>query len=273
MDSLHPCSRWFFAVTLILVAPLGMARGVPNPASWNLLLQRHVQVIDDGHASRVSYAGMRRDQTLLDGYTQSLSAVTEAQFNVWDRGDQMAFLINAYNAFTIELVLTRWPALDSIKDLGGWLSGPWKQPFFTLLGRRRNLDTIEAMLREPGRYDDPRIHFAINCASVGCPMLRPEAYAGERLDAQLEDATARFLGDRTRNRYDLATGTLRVSKLFDWYTADFRRGSAGSFRQFLAAHAAALTDAPVAQTHLRSVDIVFLPYDWRLNSAASSTTP
>jgi hypothetical protein len=172
-----------------------------------------------------------------------LSATTPAQFSALDRADQIAFLINAYNAFTVQLILTRWPHLESIKDLGGLFSDPWHQRFFTLLGRPMDLDQIEAMLREPGRYDDPRIHFAINCASIGCPMLQPHAYDGGQLDRQLQAAVARFIGDRTRNRYDRDQDAVQVD-------------------------AAELSDDPNIQTRIRrqQIDVKYASYDWRLNA-------
>ncbi|MGD8911013.1 MAG: DUF547 domain-containing protein, partial [Chromatiales bacterium] len=94
---------------------------------------------------------------------------------------------NPYNAFTIELILTKYPGIESIKELGGLFRSPWKRRFFTLLGERRHLDNLEQdMIRAFGVFDEPRIHFALNCASIGCPMLRNEAYVAERLDLQLE---------------------------------------------------------------------------------------
>jgi len=264
--------RLMCAVLMLVNAAAAVAVPMPSSGIWNALLERHVVVIDGGHASRVDYAGMRHDEALLDTYTGQLSAVTSAQFDAWGKADQTAFLINAYNAFTIEKVLTRWPELHSIKDLGSFLSSPWRDRFFTLLGERRDLDDIEGMLRAPGRYDDPRIHFALNCASLGCPMLQPFAYDGVQLDRQLSVAVAGFLGDSSRNRYDAATGALEVSHIFDWYADDFSRGPAGSVKGFLAAHAALLSDDPTIQRRLReqSVSIHFLPYDWRLNGVASS---
>lgn len=180
----------------------------------------------------------------------------------------MAFLINAYNAFTVKLILTRWPDLSSIKDLGSLFSSPWKKRFFNLLGNKRTLDEVEGMLRKPGRYDDPRIHFAINCASIGCPMLQPHAYDGKQLDHQLDAATADFLGDHSRNRYDAKNGVLKVSKIFDWYADVFSRGKAGSVKKFLAAHAEQLSDDPAARKRIGSGDaeIDYLDYDWQLNS-------
>ena len=140
----------------------------------------------------------------------------------------MAFLINAYNAFTVEKILTRYPDIKSIRDFGKVFGNPWKDKFFTLLGQECTLDGIEhEMLRKHGAYDEPRVHFAVNCASIGCPMLREEAYVAERLDAQLEEQAERFLSDRTRNRYSAQTGALEVSKIFDWFKEDWTSGYRG----------------------------------------------
>ena len=99
---------------------------------------------------------------------------------------------------------------------------PWKEKFFTLLGREAHLDQIEhEMLRKPGVYDEPRVHYAVNCASIGCPMLREEAFVAARLEAQLEEQARRFLSDRTRNRFNPATGKLEVSEIFKWFKEDW----------------------------------------------------
>jgi hypothetical protein len=263
--------RWIpilIALSWILAAAAAPAAAVDSVAIWNSLLERHMVVIDGGYASRVDYGGMQRDRAQLDVYTRQLSATTPAQFSALDRADQIAFLINAYNAFTVQLILTRWPHLESIKDLGGLFSDPWHQRFFTLLGRPMDLDQIEAMLRQPGRYDDPRIHFAINCASISCPMLQPHAYDGGQLDRQLQAAAARFIGDRTRNRYDRDQDAVQVSKIFDWYAADFRRGPDHSVTGLLARYAAELSDDPNIQTRIRrqQIDVKYASYDWRLNA-------
>ena len=243
-------------------------------AAWTELLQEHVVWVGDGVATRVDYRGFREDRTRLQSYLESLSAVSLARFQSWSRDRRLAFLINAYNAFTVELILTEYPGLDSIRDLGGLFSSPWKKRFFTLLGERRHLDEIEhQMIREPGVYNEPRIHFAVNCASIGCPALRPEAFVAERLEAQLEDSTARFLADRSRNRYDPATDTLEVSSIFDWYEEDFRRGWLGvnSVREFLARYADQLADDPEHRSRIRAqaTDLQHLEYDWALNDTAT----
>ena len=239
-------------------------------AAWTALLKKHVRLIDGGKASQVNYAGMAADRPALKAYLGQLSAVSAADFQALAKPRQMAFLINAYNGYTVELILTKYPDLKSIKDLGSLFASPWKKEFVPLLGRTMSLDQIEHdTLRARGRYDDPRIHFAVNCASVGCPMLREEAFVGERLEEQLAEQALRFLSDRSRNRYDSAANRLDVSKIFDWYGEDFRLGHKGitSLPAFLARYAEQLADAPADRERIRGqkLPVGFLDYDWRLN--------
>ena len=244
-------------------------------AAWTALLQRHVVLIRQGHASQLRYTGMAADRSRLQAYLGTLSAVSRPRFEGFSKAEQMAFLINAYNAFTVELILTRYPDLTSIKDLGSLLTSPWKKPFVALLGAKVTLDDIEQnMLRRKGQYDDPRIHFAVNCASIGCPMLREEAYVAERLDAQLDQQTERFLADSTRNRFNPANGRLEVSKIFDWYGGDFAQGHHGirSLKGLLARHADVLATAEKDREAIRQerVPVDFLDYDWHLNDVPRS---
>ncbi len=241
-------------------------------AAWTTLLKKHVVLLRNGQASQVRYAGFAADRDALKAYLASLSAVPKTSFDGWSKPQQMAFLINAYNAWTIELILTKYPDLKSIKDLGSFLNSPWKQKLATLLGTTMTLDNIEHdTLRKRGAYDDPRIHFAVNCASIGCPMLREEAFVGDRLDAQLAEQAKRFMSDRTRNRYDAGKQRLEVSKIFDWYGDDFKLGHKGidSLESFLATHADQLADVPGDRDSVRTkkVAITHLEYDWALNDA------
>ena len=227
---------------------------------WDGLLKKHVAVLDAGRASQVRYAGMARDRAALKEYLEKVSSVKEAEFDRWARAPQEAFLINAYNAFTVEKVLTRYPDIKSIWDFGKLFGNPFKDRFFTLLGKKSSLDDIEhGLLRKSFR--EPRVHFALNCASVSCPMLREEAYVGHRLERQLEEQAVRFLSDRSRNRFALAgagAGTLQVSKIFDWYQEDF-----APREKFLARYAGQLGGI--------SSQIAFLEYDWTLNDSPSSS--
>jgi Protein of unknown function, DUF547 len=242
----------------------------PTHAAWTTLLRKHVRLLRGGQATQVHYAGFAADRASLKAYLDSLSAVPAAAFAVWSKAERQAFLTNAYNAFTVELILTRHPDLKSIKDLGSLLSNPWKPKWISLLGAKVSLDDIEhAMLRKRGDYDDPRVHFAVNCASIGCPALREEAFVAARLDAQMDEQTLRFMSDRTRNRYNAQRGRLELSKIFDWYGEDFRLGHRGiaSLPAFAARYADQLADAPADRDRIRagSVDIAFNDYDWALN--------
>lgn len=236
--------------------------------AWNRLLAQHTRWLPEGHASTVDYHGMKADPTKLQRYLTALSAVQRKTFDDWSRETQLAFLINAYNAFTVQLILTRYPDLESIKDLGSFLQSPWKKPFISFLGRTRSLDDIEhGLIRGSGRYRDPRVHFAINCASISCPALRPEAYSPERLDAQLEDQTVRFLSDKTRNY--VKGDEVELSPIFKWYREDFEQGFHGDkgLPDFLVRYAQALGLNASQTRDLRrgKWTISFADYDWRLN--------
>lgn len=234
------------------------------------MLGRHVVLLRGGQASRVDYIGFAANRSALKAYLSTLSSVSVSTFGTFSKSQQKAFLINAYNAFTIELVLTRYPNLKSIREIGGLFSNPWKSKWITLLSSGVSLDDIEhTMLRKRGVYDDPLIHFGVNCASVGCPMLREEAYVADRLDRQLEQQTHRFLGDRSRNRWNPQARRVELSKIFEWYEEDFRSDHRGisSLKGFVAKHSDLLSDDKSAQDLMRSgmVEIDFLNYDWSLN--------
>ena len=229
------------------------------------LLKAHVVWINGGSASRVDYAAIKNDPSLLTQYLSEVAAVTKEQYNDFTKAQQLAFLINTYNAYTIQFVLTKYPDLESIKDLGSLFSSPWKKKLFPLFGEKRSLDEIEhGMIRKPGKFDDPRIHMAVNCASIGCPALRNEAYVADRLDEQLDDSVRRFLSDRSRNRAD--EKGLWVSKIFDWYAEDFEK-KAGSVQAWLAPYADLLSDNAETQAAVRSesLRLHYLDYDWALN--------
>ncbi|MEM1187240.1 MAG: DUF547 domain-containing protein [Pseudomonadota bacterium] len=252
---------------LLMLGPPARA-AAPSPQGWDSLLAACVLDINDGASTAVDYDcfAARRDE--LRAYLDSLSGIDTEAFTALNRDARLAFLINAYNAWTVELILTAWPDLDSIRDLGGLFSSPWKKEFIPLLGSTLSLDDIEhGMIRKAGSYDEPRIHFAVNCASIGCPALRREAYRGDRLEAQLEDQTVRFLADRSRNR--LRNNRLEVTSLFKWYGDDFATGWRGAttLRGFLGLYATALDLDEAARSDLESgaLKLRFLDYDWSLN--------
>ncbi|HUG20897.1 DUF547 domain-containing protein [Piscinibacter sp.] len=233
---------------------------------WDALVKKHVKWLPDNKQSRVDYAGFKSDQAELKQVLDNLSAVPRVEFDGWTKPQQMAFLINAYNAFTVDLILTRYPDVKSIKDLGSLLRSPWRKPFFMLLGAKRHLDWIEHEQLRPN-YADPRVHAAVNCASTGCPALRHEAFTADRLEAQLDDGMLRFMGDRARNR--VRDGQVEASSIFKWFREDFGRGHQGFRRveDVFARYAAQLSDDPAEQAALRAktMPVSFLAYDWSLN--------
>jgi hypothetical protein len=238
--------------------------------AFTAVLSQYVHWDAAGSATSVDYASLKAHQAALNTYTQSLSQVSEKEFASFSKLERRAFLINAYNAFTLQLILSKYPDLTSIKDLGSLLRSPWKKGFIALLGKTVSLDEIEQqMLRGAPDYDDPRIHFAVNCASIGCPALRPQAYVALSLDAQLLDQTQRFLRDKTRNRFNRAEQTLEISSIFKWYGDDFGKGylSAHSLAEFLANFAGSLglNSSEAARLKAGEIEIDFLSYDWSLN--------
>ena len=262
------------AKTLLIVSLclgcLAQAKPIDHQyANWEALSKKHVRWLPDQNQSRTDYAGFKAEHAQLNLMLAELSDVTQAEFDQWTSAQQMAFLINAYNAFTVELILTKYPDLKSIKELGSLIQSPWKKKFFKLFGVERNLDWIENdMLR--ARYKDPRIHVGINCASIGCPALRAEAYTSAKLDAQLEDGMRRFFSDKTRNRY--RDGKLEVSEIFKWFAEDFEKDNKGfnKVADVFARYAAQLSADTQGQAalHNKSVPISYLPYDWKLNDIA-----
>jgi len=242
---------------LVLVLLLSIANSAFgfDHGQWDSLLKKNVVVLEGGKASQVRYASV--DRKALKTYLDQLSAVKEKEFASWPREEQMAFLINAYNAFTVEKILTRYPDIGSIWDFGKIFGNPFKDEFFTLLGRKMSLDAIEhGTLRKS--YREPRVHYALNCASVGCPMLREEAYVAARLERQLEEQAVRFLSDRSRNRWH--GGGLEVWKIFDCFKEDFEP------RQAYFARYATVLGYPGGEAPLS-----FLDYDWSLNDSRSSS--
>lgn len=210
------------------------------------LLKKYVQ------NGLVSYIGFQKDREGLKKYLEELSSVSQSEYNGFSREDKMAFLINAYNAYTIELILKNYP-LKSIRKIGFLPGAAWKEKFFRLLGEERNLDWIEhSRLRID--FAEPRIHFTIVCASIGCPHLQSEVYTGKNLSTQMENAAARFLNDSKKNYYSEKDNTLYISSIFDWFRKDFEKpGLIPFLRSYMKAK---IPD---------NAKIKYTEYDWSLN--------
>ncbi|MDX2287183.1 MAG: DUF547 domain-containing protein [Bacteroidia bacterium] len=226
--------------------------GSSQPVSheiWDALLKRHVDA--DGF---VDYPGMIRDSAELNRYLAVLESAHPNDRN-WSREAQMAYWINAYNAYTVQLIIRHYP-VASIKDIKRGLpfvNTVWDVPFIRIESYTYDLNNIEHNILRPV-FQDARVHAAINCASYSCPKLRAEAFVAERLDAQLDDAMRTFVNDPLRNR--ISAERAEISEIFKWFSGDFQR-DAGSVRAFVSRYAA----APPAE----GVELAYLDYDWRLN--------
>lgn len=211
---------------------------------------------------KVDYKGLTRDRRDLDEYITSLSAVSFKKFNVWSEHEQIAYLINYYNAATIQLIIDNYP-VKSIKDLGGFFSSPWKKEFINLFGAKESLDHIEhEILRK--QYKEPRVHFALVCASIGCPTLREEAYTGEQLVAQLKDQALKFLSDPDKNYWDPKSKTLYLSPIFKWFAEDFEKQS-GVVWAFIYPYFPKEDRKSIQALTNGKPKIRYTNYDWNLN--------
>ncbi len=211
------------------------------------------------HNERVDYAALKAHPQELNRYLSEVAAVRRKHFDHWTRKQQIAFLINAYNAYTLKLIIDHYP-IKSIKDIGHFWRGPWAQPVVHLFGKSITLDTIEQdMLRKD--YREPRIHFALVCASIGCPPLRSEAYLATRLDEQLNDQGKRFLANRSKNRVDATDHTVYLSPIFKWYGEDFKKKS-GSVLAFLKPYWPKRERIELKSGHF---EIRYTDYNWSLN--------
>ena len=235
-----------FLLVALVLSP-SKAAALDNSIYATLLLQ-HVK------GNRVDYDGFKRDEALLDDYLAILSAADAKSLS---QNQRFAFYINAYNAFTIKLILTKYPGINSIKEIGSFFSNPWSKKFISLGGKTVSLDHIEHDILRPS-FKDPRIHFAINCASKGCPPLLNQPYEGERLEAQLNTMAKRFINDPKRTF--LKENTLFVSKIFKWFEEDFKGGPLLFIRQYADDEFRAELDAAGP-----GVKFTYLNYDWTLN--------
>jgi hypothetical protein len=220
----------------------------------NQALSQHVQ---EGSVNYAALKGASRD---LQAALAEMAAVKKTEFNQWPQSQQIAFLINLYNASTLRLILDHYP-IKSIKDIGNILRGPFKQRVVRLFGETTTLDYVEhEMLR--ANYREPRVHFALVCAAKSCPPLRSEAFVSPRLGAQLDDQGSLFLGDRAKNRFDAESGVLYLSPIFKWFREDFEKSS-GSVVKFVSPFFPADTRNKLKS--VKSLEIRHTDYDWSLN--------
>ena len=269
-ESRVACQQSLILVLILLFGSNQMLNAFDHTA-WDKLLRENITVINGGQVTQVDYDGFLDQRSELQEYLMNLSEIQKVDFDGWDEGKRLAFLINAYNAWTIELVLTRYPNLRSIRQIGLLPISAWRKDIVELFDTKYSLDEVEhGMIRAEGIYNEPRIHFAVNCAAIGCPALRPEAFVGEKLEEQLEESTKLFLADKTRNYSD--GGKLYISSVFDWYGEDFEKGWQGinSVAQFLYLYAEELRldEEMKEKLFTNQLELHYLKYDWNLNRTA-----
>lgn len=230
------------------------ASGTEPDAIWDGLLHRYV------HHGGVDYRGLSKQEGELSRYLNDLAVAHLASL---DRQARLAFWINAYNASVVDFVIARYPGLRSVRDVDGFFDGLK----IKIADKERTLDEIEAKARS---FGDPRVHFALVCASASCPDLRAEAYRGSRLDIQLDSQVKTFLANSRKGlRFDRASNTLYLSSIFKWYAGDFTGGSTiiayfvrGGVEDWVVRH---LPSAEAAEIRTADPSVSYMDYDWSLN--------
>ena len=246
---------------LLAAAPLGAGAAVP----FDHTHARFARVLTNAvHDARVDYATLKAAPAELDAYLGELAAVPAEEFVQWPEPERLALLLNLYNAHTLRLIVNNYP-LKSIRSIGVLPGAAWRELIVRFGGQVLTLDHLENQIIRVN-YHEPRIHFALVCAALGCPPLRDEPFVAARLNEQLDDQARRFLAEPSKNRFEAGANTLHLSPIFKWYAADFEApaGSVAAFvKPFLPeAQRAALKDP--AKVKVRYTD-----YDWNLNEAGN----
>ncbi len=251
--------RWSIAGMLLLavfglgVLPIKPAAAAPTTVDNTLyagLLARHV------HQGLVDYRGLKQEESQLDRYLDVLAAVNP---DLLPTDERFAFYVNAYNAWTLKLILKHYPGIMSIKDAGSLWQSPWKKKLARIDGGMLTLDQIEHDILR-AQFGDPRVHFAVNCASKSCPPLYSIPFNGRDLNRQLDHVTRSFINDPAR--YRLEGDVLFVSRIFKWFGEDFNDDIIGFFQTYAEGDLKA-----VLQLKARDLEVKFLDYDWSLNGA------
>ncbi len=251
--------RWTALVLGLLLFGNAAARGAPlDEALYSELLARHTVAVQETVGTRVDYRALR-DSADWQRLIANLAQVDPDALA--SRDEKLAFWINAYNILAIDVVRKGYP-VGSIRDLGSLFSPIWDREAGRIGGQTYTLGQIEHEILRP--LGDPRIHVAIVCASTSCPSLRREAFSATRLDEQLDDSFRDFLANREKGLAVRAKGSVRLSKIFDWFEEDFEEqgGVLAVVRRY----------APEElQPKLSgSPRISYFPYDWSLNEATGS---
>ena len=235
-------------------------------SAWDAFLKKYIVAPHPSGINRVNYATVApEDRTALANYVKSLESVAVSGYS---RAEQRAYWINLYNAKTVELILTRFP-VKSIRDInispGLFSSGPWGAKLMTVEGEKLALDDIEHRILRP-IWKDNRIHYAVNCASLGCPNLQPAAFTAENTESLLERGAREYVNHR--RGVSLQSGKLKVSSLYVWFQEDFGGSAEGLMEHWAKYAGKTLADALLSYSGGLEHD-----YDWRLNDAEPKPQP
>lgn len=234
--------------------------------AFSKLLKTHVKMSADKTSSSVDYKNFNKPE--LNKYLKTVSSVKAKDFKKFSRDQQLSFFINTYNAYTIKLILDNYPVV-SIKKIGYFFSSPWKKTFFKLFGADTSLDQIEHTYVRASKTlgSDARIHFAFNCASIGCPALLNEAWTAPKLNKQLDNAAKGFLSDHSRNRINLEDNSVELSNIFKWYGDDFTNRNYKSLKSFLVVYVDSIATSKKEKALIisKNFSIGYSGYDWDLN--------
>ena len=235
-------------------------------SAWDAFLKKYIVAPHPSGINRVNYAPVApEDRTALANYVKSLESVAVSGYS---RAEQRAYWINLYNAKTVELILTRFP-VKSIRDInispGLFSSGPWGAKLMTVEGEKLALDDIEHRILRP-IWKDNRIHYAVNCASLGCPNLQPAAFTAENTESLLERGAREYVNHR--RGVSLQSGKLKVSSLYVWFQEDFGGSAEGLMEHWAKYAGKTLADALLSYSGGLEHD-----YDWRLNDAEPKPQP
>lgn len=241
---------YFFFLSVASISFAQTDKAFHQHEKWDQLTKKYVT--DDGF---VNYKGFTKDSTKLNSYLNDLS--NNHPNDKWTSGEKKAFWINAYNAFTIQLIIRNYP-VKSIQDLGGSIyrvNTTWDIKFIKICDQTYDLNNIEHnILRK--EWDDARVHAVVNCASVSCPALRKGAFTGDKVEEQMDEQMKSFINDKTKNT--ITEDKAEVSSLFKWFSGDFKNNAPS-----VIAYINKYSKVKIKP----GTELVYKDYDWSLNEA------
>lgn len=269
---LAPIASYALLLSASLAQPASAAEPVPiaapvfefdhTHAAWKTVLDGRIE------AGRFVYVSLLKDSAPLDAYLALLAGVEQPEFAKWKKQEQLAFWINAYNAYTVKRVLRSYP-FEKVNELGPDKKGPWDERFIPLgklapdlKQEKLTLNELENQILRP-KFKDARVHAAINCAAESCPPLRAMPFTAEKIDAELDAQVTKWLQNAALNRFDAGKKEMQLSKLFEWYAKDFV-DEAGSVQAWIAKHGPKQLVAWLEGA--KDVKTSYFEYSWTLNA-------